>query len=110
MACYSLVTCFVFEVKSLSHLCISMHFMLTQRELTVISHSYKSRKVHELWWYGLPPGIRGRVWQKAIGNDLNISPGEPYQSLIQSYYQSERLSSAIVPVHSAWRFLLLIVL
>ncbi|XP_064381937.1 TBC1 domain family member 12-like isoform X2 [Halichondria panicea] len=35
---------------------------------------YESRKVHNLWWYGLPPGIRGKVWQKAIGNDLNISP------------------------------------
>jgi len=29
--------------------------------------------VHDLWWLGLPPGIRGKVWVKAIGNDLNIS-------------------------------------
>ena len=37
--------------------------------------SYNSRKVRELWWYGLPPGVRGEVWKRAIGNDLNISPG-----------------------------------
>lgn len=35
-----------------------------------------SRRVRELWWLGLPPGVRGKVWKKAIGNDLNISPGE----------------------------------
>ena len=37
----------------------------------------RSRKdVRELWWLGLPPGVRGTVWKKAIGNDLNISRGE----------------------------------
>ena len=35
-----------------------------------------SKRVRELWWLGLPPGIRGEVWKRAIGNDLNISPGE----------------------------------
>lgn len=35
-----------------------------------------SRRVRELWWLGLPPGVRGEVWRRAIGNDLNISPGE----------------------------------
>lgn len=29
-----------------------------------------------MWWLGLPPGVRGKVWKRAIGNDLNISPGE----------------------------------
>ena len=32
--------------------------------------------MRELWWLGLPPGVRGGVWRRAIGNDLNISPGE----------------------------------
>ncbi|XP_003383946.3 PREDICTED: TBC1 domain family member 12-like [Amphimedon queenslandica] len=37
--------------------------------------SLRNRKeVKELWWAGLPPGVRGLVWKKAIGNDLNISP------------------------------------
>lgn len=33
-----------------------------------------SRRVRELWWQGLPPSVRGRVWSLAIGNELNITP------------------------------------
>ncbi|XP_061108783.1 TBC1 domain family member 14 isoform X2 [Conger conger] len=32
-----------------------------------------SRRVRELWWQGVPPSVRGRVWSLAIGNDLNIT-------------------------------------
>ncbi|KAK3587488.1 hypothetical protein CHS0354_003630 [Potamilus streckersoni] len=32
-----------------------------------------SKKTKELWWHGLPPKVRGKVWQLAIGNDLNIT-------------------------------------
>jgi len=38
--------------------------------------SHRTRKVQDLWWQGLPPGVRGEVWKRAIGNDLNISPGK----------------------------------
>ena len=34
-----------------------------------------TRKTHELWWHGLPPSVRGRVWKLAIGNDLNVTSG-----------------------------------
>lgn len=34
-----------------------------------------TRRVRELWWQGLPPSVRGRVWSLAIGNELNITPG-----------------------------------
>lgn len=34
-----------------------------------------NKKVQELWWLGLPPGVRGQVWIRAIGNELNISKG-----------------------------------
>jgi len=34
-----------------------------------------TKKVQELWWQGLPPGIRGQVWIRAIGNELNLSKG-----------------------------------
>ncbi|XP_066586252.1 TBC1 domain family member 14-like [Prorops nasuta] len=38
-------------------------------------HSVKeTRKVRELWWRGLPPSIRGKVWKLAIENSLNITP------------------------------------
>ena len=44
--------------------------------LVMFYHRKKTRRVRELWWLGLPPGVRGDVWKRAIGNDLNISPGE----------------------------------
>ncbi|XP_075996592.1 TBC1 domain family member 12-like [Genypterus blacodes] len=33
-----------------------------------------TRRVRELWWQGLPPSVRGRVWSLAMGNELNITP------------------------------------
>ncbi|XP_052010192.1 TBC1 domain family member 12-like [Xyrauchen texanus] len=33
-----------------------------------------TRRVRELWWQGVPPSIRGKVWSLAIGNELNITP------------------------------------
>ncbi|KFM71398.1 TBC1 domain family member 14, partial [Stegodyphus mimosarum] len=35
--------------------------------------SKDSRKTRDLWWKGLPPSVRGRIWKLAIGNDLNIT-------------------------------------
>ncbi|XP_060943856.1 TBC1 domain family member 12 isoform X2 [Limanda limanda] len=32
-----------------------------------------TRRVRDLWWQGLPPSVRGRVWNLAIGNELNIT-------------------------------------
>ncbi|XP_061915401.1 TBC1 domain family member 12-like isoform X2 [Entelurus aequoreus] len=32
-----------------------------------------TRRVRDLWWQGLPPSVRGRVWSLAIGNELNIT-------------------------------------
>ncbi|CDW57170.1 RabGAP-TBC domain containing protein, partial [Trichuris trichiura] len=34
-----------------------------------------TKRVKELWENGLPPCVRGRVWQLAIGNDLNVTEG-----------------------------------
>ena len=33
-----------------------------------------SKKVRDLWWRGLPPSVRGKVWKLAIYNSLNITP------------------------------------
>lgn len=33
-----------------------------------------TKKVRELWWRGLPPSVRGRVWKLAISNNLNVTP------------------------------------
>ncbi|KAL7289030.1 hypothetical protein TKK_0016985 [Trichogramma kaykai] len=32
-----------------------------------------TRRVRDLWWRGLPPSVRGRVWRLAIGNGLNLT-------------------------------------
>ncbi|KAF7216249.1 transcript variant X2 [Nothobranchius furzeri] len=32
-----------------------------------------SRRVRELWWQGIPPSVRGKVWSLAVGNELNIT-------------------------------------
>lgn len=31
------------------------------------------KRVRDLWWQGLPPSVRGKVWSLAIGNELNIT-------------------------------------
>lgn len=30
-------------------------------------------KAYKLWWHGLPPRIRGKVWRMATGNDLGLT-------------------------------------
>ncbi|XP_066537570.1 TBC1 domain family member 14 isoform X2 [Hoplias malabaricus] len=37
------------------------------------STTRSSKRVRELWWQGVPPSVRGRVWSLAIGNELNIT-------------------------------------
>ena len=33
-----------------------------------------SKKTQSLWWRGLPPPIRGRVWRLGLSNTLNLTP------------------------------------
>uniref|UniRef100_A0A672RBN6 TBC1 domain family member 12-like n=1 Tax=Sinocyclocheilus grahami TaxID=75366 RepID=A0A672RBN6_SINGR len=37
-----------------------------------------TRRVRDLWWQGLPPNVRGKVWSLAIGNELNITSETRY--------------------------------
>ncbi|XP_033756620.1 TBC1 domain family member 14-like [Pecten maximus] len=32
-----------------------------------------TKKTRDLWWLGIPPSVRGKVWKLAIGNDLNLT-------------------------------------
>lgn len=41
-----------------------------------------SKRTNQLWWHGLPPPIRGKVWKLAIGNELNLTE--------ESYYFYEK--------------------
>ncbi|XP_074519643.1 TBC1 domain family member 12-like isoform X2 [Halichoeres trimaculatus] len=45
----------------------------TQEILPQWDHMRWSRRARDLWWAGLPPSVRGRVWSMAIGNELNIT-------------------------------------
>ena len=33
-----------------------------------------SRRVRDMWWMGVPPKVRAKLWPLAIGNCLNITP------------------------------------
>ncbi|XP_077445910.1 TBC1 domain family member 14 [Stigmatopora argus] len=32
-----------------------------------------TRRARDLWWRGIPPSVRGKVWSLAMGNELNIT-------------------------------------
>ena len=37
-----------------------------------------------LWWRGIPPKLRGQLWEKAVGNPLQIGKGHSFERLIYS--------------------------
>jgi len=58
-----------------------------------------SKKTRAIWWRGLPPPVRGRVWKLALPNHLNITP-QLYAILvnraerqIQSWYEYKSTTS-----------------
>ncbi|KAF2033820.1 hypothetical protein EK21DRAFT_57692 [Setomelanomma holmii] len=40
---------------------------------TEMTNSELRASHRKMWWNGIPPRLRGQVWQKAIGNDLEVS-------------------------------------
>lgn len=38
-----------------------------------------SKKTQNLWWNGLPPRVRGKVWSLSVGNKLNITEERYFQ-------------------------------
>ncbi|XP_072543235.1 TBC1 domain family member 14 isoform X2 [Salminus brasiliensis] len=56
-----------------------------------------SKRVRELWWQGVPPSVRGKVWSLAIGNELNITH-ELYNICLSR--AKERWSASPAPVPS----------
>ncbi|XP_014254002.1 TBC1 domain family member 14-like [Cimex lectularius] len=47
----------------------------TQEILPNWSQMREQKKTQELWWQGIPPCVRGKLWRLAITNDLNITHG-----------------------------------
>ncbi|KAL7064275.1 hypothetical protein AAHC03_05622 [Spirometra sp. Aus1] len=35
--------------------------------------AYRSKRVYQAWWYGLPSAVRSQVWSLVIGNPLGIT-------------------------------------
>jgi len=46
------------------------------------SSTHSSKKTQSLWWRGLPPPVRGRVWRLGLSNTLNLTP-QLYSILVQ---------------------------
>lgn len=46
-------------------------------------------RVRQLWWNGLPPNVRGKVWQLAIGNDLNLTT-DLYEIMVSRAHEKLR--------------------
>lgn len=44
----------------------------------------------KMWWNGIPPGLRGQVWQKAIGNDLEATEATYTIALEKARAETER--------------------
>ncbi|XP_037294641.1 LOW QUALITY PROTEIN: TBC1 domain family member 12 [Manduca sexta] len=53
----------------------------TQTILPDWQNMKNAKRTLELWWCGLPPAVRGKVWQLAIGNKLKITH-EMYQDYV----------------------------
>ncbi|XP_010730043.1 TBC1 domain family member 14 isoform X1 [Larimichthys crocea] len=55
-----------------------------------------SRRVRDLWWQGIPPSVRGKVWSLAVGNDLNITH-ELYNICLSRAKEKWRTTAAPAP-------------
>lgn len=55
-----------------------------------------SRRARDLWWQGIPPSVRGKVWSLAVGNDLNITH-ELFNICLSRAKEKWRTSSAPAP-------------
>ncbi|XP_072314988.1 TBC1 domain family member 14 isoform X1 [Eucyclogobius newberryi] len=68
----------------------------TQDILPNWSATCTTRRVRDLWWQGIPPSVRGKVWSLAVGNDLNITH-ELFNICLSRAKEKWRSSPAPVP-------------
>jgi hypothetical protein len=45
----------------------------------------------KMWWNGIPPNLRGQVWHKAVGNDLEVTEGTFKVALEKAQAEIKRL-------------------
>ncbi|CAL8579754.1 hypothetical protein XPA_005486 [Xanthoria parietina] len=62
-------------------------------------------RTRELWWRGIAPRSRGKVWQKAIGNDLSLSENTYTKALQRTRDTEVRIAASRgeePPKEKAW--------
>ena len=47
----------------------------------------------KMWWNGIPPRLRGEVWSKAVGNDLEVTEGTFGVALEKAQKEIKRLGT-----------------
>lgn len=52
-----------------------------------------SQTTRELWWNGIPANLRGRIWSRAVGNDLHLSKGSYEAALARARALETRLDA-----------------
>jgi hypothetical protein len=53
---------------------ISSYLQIWNKEiLPAWDQMRNTKRTRDMWWLGLPPSIRGKVWKLVIANDLNIT-------------------------------------
>ncbi|KAL0970456.1 hypothetical protein UPYG_G00242230 [Umbra pygmaea] len=58
-----------------------------------------TRWVRELWWQGIPPSVRGKVWSLAVGNELNITH-ELYNICLSRAREKWKNMPSVPPIES----------
>lgn len=53
-----------------------------------------SGRARHLWWQGIPANLRGKIWARAIGNDLHLSHGSYEAALARAKALEQRLQSS----------------
>jgi hypothetical protein len=56
----------------------------------------------KMWWNGIPPRLRGQVWTKAIGNDLEVTSTTYSIALKKALARSHRSTHIISSTHNVF--------
>lgn len=49
-------------------------------------------RTRELWWRGVAPGSRAKVWERAVGNDLALTDGTFVKALQRAQQLEKQMS------------------
>ncbi|XP_074103810.1 TBC1 domain family member 12 [Cotesia typhae] len=52
-------------------------------------------EVRELWWFGIPSAVRGRIWRLAVDNNLNLT-AETYANCLKQFNTANHAESASI--------------